>query len=311
MTIAAVFPGQGSQSMGMLEALADQYYEVRDTFQAASDVLGFDLWSLVQTGPEGDLNRTENTQPAMLAADIAVWRVWKEQGGARPQMMAGHSLGEYSALVAAGAMSLEDAVSVVRLRGQAMQSAVADGAGAMAAILGLDDAVVIKLCADNANGEVVEAVNFNSPGQVVIAGQTTAVDRAVEAATEAGAKRAIKLAVSVPSHCALMTGAAEQLAEKLDTIEIVMPKIPVYQNVDGMVRKNVDGIRQALKEQLYRPVRWVDTVKNMGDDGMVTMLELGPGKVLAGLAKRIDRSIVAVPVFDPATLDKALDTFSE
>lgn len=306
MTFACVFPGQGSQSLGMLSALSDAHPQVRETFQEASDVLGFDLWSLVQNGPEEDLNRTENTQPAMLAAGVAVWRVWQAAGGPAPAVMAGHSLGEYTALVCAGAMGFSDAAGLVAERGRLMQGAVAPGQGAMAAILGLDDAQVIEVCARAAEGGVVEAVNFNSPGQVVIAGETAAVDRAVALAAEAGAKRSVKLPVSVPSHCWLMAGAAECLAERLASVAIVSPSIPVIHNVDVSSHSDPAQIRAVLAAQLHRPVRWVESVQKMAADGVTTVLELGPGKVLTGLNKRIDKTLALACVQDPESLAQAL-----
>ncbi|ACL72917.1 (acyl-carrier-protein) S-malonyltransferase [Thioalkalivibrio sulfidiphilus HL-EbGr7] len=306
MTFACVFPGQGSQSLGMLSALSDAHPQVRETFQEASDVLGFDLWSLVQNGPEEDLNRTENTQPAMLAAGVAVWRVWQAAGGPAPAVMAGHSLGEYTALVCAGAMGFSDAAGLVAERGRLMQGAVAPGQGAMAAILGLDDAQVIEVCARAAEGGVVEAVNFNSPGQVVIAGETAAVDRAVALAAEAGAKRSVKLPVSVPSHCRLMAGAAERLAERLASVAIVSPSIPVIHNVDVSSHSDPAQIRAVLAAQLHRPVRWVESVQKMAADGVTTVLELGPGKVLTGLNKRIDKTLALACVQDPESLAQAL-----
>jgi len=306
MTFACVFPGQGSQSLGMLSALADAHPQVRDCFQDASDTLGFDLWSLVQNGPEEELNRTEHTQPAMLAAGVAVWRVWQAAGGPVPAVMAGHSLGEYTALVCAGALSFSDAVGLVAERGRLMQGAVAPGEGAMAAILGLDDAQVIDVCARAAQGGVVEAVNFNSPGQVVIAGETAAVDRAVALAGEAGAKRSVKLPVSVPSHCQLMEGAAGLLAQRLAGIAIQAPATPVIHNVDAASHDAPDEIRGLLAAQLHRPVRWVQTVQKMAADGVGTVLELGPGKVLTGLNKRIDKSLSLACVQDPQSLEQAL-----
>jgi [acyl-carrier-protein] S-malonyltransferase len=307
MTFACVFPGQGSQSLGMLSALSDAHPQVRDAFQEASDTLGFDLWSLVQDGPEDDLNRTENTQPAMLAAGVAVWRVWQAVGGAAPVMMAGHSLGEYTALVCAGALAFDDAVGLVAERGRLMQGAVAPGEGAMAAILGLDDEQVIDVCARAAEGGVVEAVNFNSPGQVVIAGETAAVERAVALASEAGAKRSVKLPVSVPSHCRLMEGAASKLAERLAGITIKTPSIPVIHNVDAAGHSEPDAIRAALAAQLHRPVRWVETVRLMAAEGVTTLVELGPGKVLTGLNKRIEKSLNLACVQDPESLKQALE----
>jgi [acyl-carrier-protein] S-malonyltransferase len=307
MTFACVFPGQGSQSLGMLSALSDAHPQVRDAFQEASDALGFDLWSLVQNGPEDDLNRTENTQPAMLAAGVAVWRVWQAAGGPAPAMMAGHSLGEYTALVCAGALAFGDAVGLVAERGRLMQGAVAPGEGAMAAILGLDDGQVIDVCARAAEGGVVEAVNFNSPGQVVIAGETAAVDRAVALASDAGARRSVKLPVSVPSHCRLMEGAAARLAERLTGVNVQAPSTPVIHNVDADVHGEPDAIRAALTAQLHRPVRWVETVRRMAAEGVTTVVELGPGKVLTGLNKRIEKNLNLACVQDPESLQQALE----
>jgi len=305
-TLAIVFPGQGSQAVGMLSELAASYPLVNETFAQASDVLGYDLWTLTQDGPEDELNRTDRTQPAMLAAGVAVWRVWQQAGGAVPGVMAGHSLGEYTALVCAGAMDFADAISLVEQRGRYMQSAVPAGVGAMAAILGLDDATVADVCNRAAAGEVVSPVNFNSPGQVVIAGNADAVQRAIGLAKEAGAKRALPLAVSVPSHCALMQSAAEQLAGSLVQTGISAPSIPVIQNVDAARHDQPNAIRDNLKKQLYSPVQWVLTVQNMGGQGVTRIVEAGPGKVLAGLCKRIDKSIASAAVFDPDSLSAAL-----
>ncbi|HBE92811.1 MAG TPA: [acyl-carrier-protein] S-malonyltransferase [Gammaproteobacteria bacterium] len=306
-TLAIVFPGQGSQSIGMLSELAASYPLVNETFTQASDVLGYDLWKLSQDGPKDELNRTDRTQPAMLAAGVAVWRVWQQENGALPGVMAGHSLGEYSALVCAGAMEFSDAVSLVEGRGRCMQSAVPAGVGAMAAILGLDDETVADVCNRAAESEVVSPVNFNSPGQVVIAGNADAVQRAIGLAKEAGAKRALPLAVSVPSHCSLMQPAAEQFAERLAQTSIGTPSIPVIQNVDAARHDQPDAIRENLEKQLYRPVQWVLSVQNMGGQGVTRIVEAGPGKVLAGLCKRIDKSIASAAVFDPASLAAALD----
>jgi len=303
---AFIFPGQGSQSIGMLSELAGTYPIVQQTFSKASDALGYDLWDLVQNGSADDLNSTDKTQPAMLAAGVAVWSVWNEKQADRPSLMAGHSLGEYSALVCSGALDFADGIRLVRDRGLFMQAAVAQGEGAMAAILGLEDAAVIKVCADSAAGEIVEAVNFNSPGQVVIAGNTNAVNRAIETATDAGAKKAILLPVSVPSHCALMKPAAEKLKERLSGIEICLPEIPVVNNVDASIAENADQIKDALVRQLYQPVRWVDCINKMMEMEVTDFVECGPGKVLAGLNKRISRRTPALPVFDNASLEKAL-----
>lgn len=304
---SAVFPGQGSQSLGMLAALAEQNPEVKQTFEEASDVLSKDLWMLAQQGPEEKLNATVNTQPLMLAAGVAVWRVWNRLGGCQPEVMAGHSLGEYTALVAAGSLEFTDAVALVAERARQMQGAVPEGEGAMAAILGLDDDKVIEVCERAADGQVVSAVNFNSPGQVVIAGHSDAVDRAVELAKEAGAKRAIKLAVSVPSHCELMRPAAEGLAMFLESTELHSPQIPVLHNVDVATYEDVAAIRQALLGQLYQPVRWVETVQAIKNRDVDQLIEFGPGRVLTGLTRRIDRSMSALGVFDPESLEKALE----
>ena len=312
MAIAGIFPGQGSQSLGMLAELSSQFNEVRDTFHLASDVLGRDLWAMAQEGSEAALNSTENTQPLMLAAGVAVWRVWLKQGGRMPTAVAGHSLGEYSALVAAGVLEFTDAVALVAERARLMQNAVPEGEGAMAAILGLDDPQVIVACEQAAAGEVVEAVNFNSPAQVVIAGNATAVDRAIAAATAMGAKKAIKLSVSVPSHCALMKPAAEKLAVRLAETRFSLAQMPVLQNVDAIARDNAGAIATALEQQLYRPVRWVDTVLNLKSTYAVNaVIEFGPGKVLAGLNRRIDRKMNAVCIHDSATLEEALKLCEE
>ena len=312
MTIAGVFPGQGSQSLGMLADLDKQFKQVRETFQAASNVLGRDLWDMAQQGPEAALNSTENTQPLMLAAGVAVWRVWLGEGGCLPVAVAGHSLGEYSALVAAGVLDFADAVALVAERARLMQNAVADGAGAMAAIMGLEDAQIIEACAQAAQGDVVEAVNFNSPGQVVIAGSAAAVDRAIQTATAMGAKKAIKLSVSVPSHCALMQPAATALAVRLGQTAFAPATMPVLHNVDAAARTSVTEMAQALEQQLYRPVRWVDTVMALKTTYVAdAIVEFGPGKVLAGLNRRIDRKMGAVCIHDSATLAEALKLCEE
>lgn len=306
MSFAFVFPGQGSQSLGMLAALGESRPEVRATFTEASDALGYDLWALCQRGPEAELNRTDKTQPALLAAGIAIWRTWQAAGGPAPAWLAGHSLGEYTALVAAGALDFATAVKLVEFRGQAMQAAVPDGQGAMAAILGLDDAEVTAACAEAAQGEVVSPVNYNSPGQVVIAGTAAAVARAIDACKARGAKRAVPLPVSVPSHCSLMQPAAQQLAERLTEIAVHAPQIPVLHNIDVQTHADAEGIRAALVAQLHNPVRWVETVQALTQAGVDTLLEGGPGKVLAGLTRRIDKQLTALPVFDPDTLATAL-----
>jgi [acyl-carrier-protein] S-malonyltransferase len=294
----------------MLADLAVAFPLVAETFAEASEVLGYDLWQLVQEGPVEELNKTHITQPAMLSAGIAVWRIMEQQGRVSPVVVAGHSLGEYSALVAAGALNFTDAVRLVAERGRLMQEAVPAGLGAMAAILGLDDGAVIAVCAAAAQGDVVSAVNFNAPGQVVIAGSAAAVERAVEGAKEAGAKRALLLPVSVPSHCALMKPAAEQLAAQLAGMSISVPAIPVINNVDVVAATDAAAIRDALVRQLYSPVRWVASVQMMAQEGVDTLVECGPGKVLVGLNKRIDKTMNAMAVFDAASLEKTLTELS-
>ena len=285
-SLAFVFPGQGSQSLGMLAELGAQQPLIIETFREASEALGYDLWKLIQEGPEEQLNQTDKTQPAILTASIALWRLWLAEGGARPAYVAGHSLGEYSALVAAGSLTLAEAVKLVARRGQLMQEAVPAGHGAMAAILGLDDSVVVAICAEAAEDEVVSAVNFNSPGQVVIAGSKAAVDRAIELCKAKGAKRALPLVVSVPSHCELMRPAAERFAESVNAIDWQAPQIPLVQNVSAAVPSDLDTLKRDLLEQLYKPVRWVECVQNLAAQGAVNLVECGPGKVLAGLNKR-------------------------
>ena len=304
MAFAMVFPGQGSQSVGMLGALIESQPAAAEAFAEAGDVLGYDLGRLVREGPAEELNRTEVTQPAMLTAGVAVWRAWRASGGAAPAAMAGHSLGEYSALVCAEALSFGAALRLVRLRGQLMQQAVPEGAGAMAAILGLDDADVEAACAGVPG--VVEAVNFNAPGQVVIAGDAVAVAAAVERAKAAGARRAVPLPVSVPSHCRLMTPAAQGLAEALEAVDIRAPGVPVFHNVDAATRSAPDDIRAALAEQVRRPVRWVGCIEAMRASGADLFVEAGPGRVLAGLVRRIDKSLAAQSADDPDTLRSAL-----
>ncbi len=290
----------------MLSELAAAHPVIQQTFTEASDALGFDLWKMTQEGPEEALNSTENTQPALLTAGVALWRLWLEQGGAKPAVMAGHSLGEYTALVCAGALSLADGVRLVKLRGEYMQQAVPAGTGAMAAILGLDDDAIAKACEDAAQGDVVSPVNYNCPGQVVIAGEKAAVERGVEACKAAGAKRAVPLPVSVPSHCALMKPAAEKLAQALSEIDLQQPEIPVVQNVAASVAEDLDTLRNNLLAQLYSPVLWTASVQKMAAQGAETLIECGPGKVLTGLNKKIDRSLAGVSISDPAGLEKAL-----
>ena len=305
--IAVFFPGQGSQSVGMLDALAAAYPSVRETLAEAADALGRDLWSLVSEGPKETLDQTENTQPAMLAAGVAVWRVWQELGGGPAALMAGHSLGEYAALVAAGALSLADGVRLAADRARFMQEAVPLGEGAMAAVLGLDDDQVALLCAEQGRGQVLEAVNFNAPGQVVIAGAAAAVERAVAAAKGAGAKRALVLPVSVPSHCSLMGPASQRLAQRLLELDLRLPRVPVLHNVDVTAAEDLTGLRERLVSQLCRPVRWVETVQAVAAAGVTLAIECGPGKVLTGLNKRIAKDLATLPVYDPQTLESALE----
>ena len=300
---AMVFPGQGSQAVGMLAELAEQFSIVEETFKQASEVLGYDLWSLVQHGPAEELNKTWQTQPALLAASVAVYRVWQQQyPQLQPTLMAGHSLGEYSALVCAGTIDFQDAVKLVELRGKLMQQAVPEGTGAMYAITGLDNDSIIKARQNAEQGEIVSAVNFNSPGQVVIAGAKAAVERAAVLCKEAGAKRALPLAVSVPSHCALMKPAADQLAVSLESIAVKSPSVAVINNVDVKTENDAQAIRHALVRQLYSPVRWTETVEKMATNGIEVLVEIGPNKVLNGLTKRIADNLQAVSVNDPASL---------
>ncbi len=304
---AIVFPGQGSQTLGMLSDIASEHAIVQETFAQASNVLGYDLWALVQDGPSEDLNRTDRTQPALLAASVAIWRVWNEQNGKQPEFLAGHSLGEYSALVCAGAIAFEDAIKLVELRGQYMLEAVPEGTGSMAAIIGLDDDAIAKACEDAAQEQVVSPVNFNSPGQVVIAGHKEAVERASALCKEAGAKRALPLAVSVPSHCSLMSPAAEKLAAQLETIDVKSPTLKVINNVDVAIESDPVAIKEALKRQLFSPVRWSETVQFFAANDVSLQIEVGPGKVLSGLAKRIDKSVSGVATTDVASLTSALE----
>ena len=304
MTIAFVFPGQGSQQVGMMDGFADDA-AVRATFAEASDVLGEDLWQLVQQGPADALSLTRNTQPLMLTASVAVWRAWQAAGGAMPSYVAGHSLGEYSALVAAGAIAFRDAVPLVRFRAEAMQQAVAPGAGAMAAIIGGDDAAIADACREAAQGQIVEPVNFNAPGQIVIAGNKAAVERAMVAAKARGARRALLLPVSAPFHSSLLAPAAARLALRLAQVDIATPAIPVVHNVDVATHAVPDEIRAALAQQAASPVRWTETVQRLADGGVTTIVECGPGKVLAGLARRIDDRLQAFALTDPAAIADA------
>lgn len=304
---AFVFPGQGSQAVGMLAEIAAANPVVEATFREASDALGYDLWALIQQGPAEELNKTWQTQPALLTASVALWRVWQQQGGKNPVLMAGHSLGEYSALVCAGVIDFADAVRLVELRGKLMQEAVPAGTGAMYAIIGLDDASIAKACEEAAQGEVVSPVNFNSPGQVVIAGNKDAVERAGAACKAAGAKRALPLPVSVPSHCALMKPAADKLAVALENISFNAPTVPVVNNVDVKCETSPEAIRSALVRQLYSPVQWTKSVEFMAAQGVTQLLEVGPGKVLTGLTKRIVDTLTASAINEPVALSAALE----
>lgn len=298
MSISMIFPGQGSQAVGMMSALSEQHSLVQELFVEASEVLSVDLWEMSQNGPIETLSATENTQPALLTAGVAAWRVWESLGGAQPQMMAGHSLGEYTALVCAGALSFADGVSLVRDRGRYMQAAVPEGLGGMAAIIGLEDDKVREVCAQTANDDVLQAVNFNAPGQVVIAGSAAAIERATVTMKDAGAKRALPLPVSIPAHSSLMTPASARLEERIANIEISMPKVPVLHNCNVEIASDVQQIRDNLVAQLDSPVRWVESVQAMHDKGIRRYIESGPGKVLSGMVKRIVKDV------DVACIDK-------
>jgi [acyl-carrier-protein] S-malonyltransferase len=305
---AFLFPGQGSQSVGMLDGFSDPDGVVERTLAEADEALGRDLAGLIRGGPEADLNRTENTQPAMLVAGVAAYRLYEHRGGAAPTAMAGHSLGEYSALVAAGSLGFADAVTLVADRARFMQEAVPAGQGKMAALLGLDDATVAELCQtqEGESGRIVRPVNFNAPGQVVVAGDAAAVDAVLTAASEAGAKRAVELPVSIPSHCPLMQPAADRLAERLAEVAIAPPRVPVLNNVDVAAPEDPDAIRDALVRQLANPVQWTRTIGQLKEQGVERVAEMGPGKVLCGLNKRIDRRMPCQPVVDDASLDELL-----
>ena len=306
--LAFLFPGQGSQSIGMLGALAERHAVVQKTFIEASAALGEDLWQLASSGPESLINRTDHTQPLMLTAGVAAWRAWREGGGPLPIRLAGHSLGEYTALVAAGALDFPAAVTLVRDRGRYMQAAVAEGDGAIAAVLGLDDTTLADLCAREARGEVVEPVNYNAPGQTVIAGHRAAVERSLEAARAAGAKRAVMLPMSVPAHCSLMAPAAEQLAMRLADVSLVEPAIPVLHNVDVSLSGDPAAIRERLVAQVRSPVRWRESIQALAAEGIEQAVECGPGRVLAGLNRRIERGMAIQAIHDPDTLAGALNT---
>ncbi|PFG09198.1 MULTISPECIES: ACP S-malonyltransferase [unclassified Marinobacter] len=309
MKSAFIFPGQGSQSIGMLSSAAETWPIINKTFADASSVLGYDLWQMCQKGPVEELNQTMITQPALLTASVALWRQWCVEGGVLPDFFAGHSLGEYSALVAAESLDFVEAVKLVRLRGELMQEAVPAGEGKMAAILGLEAADVIAACASAAQGHVVSAVNFNAPGQVVIAGDTAAVDRAIEACKEKGARKVMALPVSVPSHCALMKGAAEELADALDAVRFSDAHVPVIQNVNAAAETDSAKLKSNLLQQLYSPVLWIDSVRTLVDNGVEVAVECGSGKVLAGLVKRIERDLAVYHIEDEASLKKALAAF--
>jgi len=305
-----LFPGQGSQSLGMLAELAGEYTEVKQTFEQASEILQQDLWTLVSSGPEEDLNRTENTQPIMLCACIAVWKIWNKQYQNEPEFMAGHSFGEYTALVCAGVLDFATAVPLARFRGEVMQEAVPVGQGAMAAVLGLDNNKLAEVCVEASQGQVVEAVNFNAPGQVVIAGDTDAVARAIDAAKTAGAKRAVILPLSVPSHSSLMKPAAQKLRDYFADIELKTSSVRVIHNADVKAHAKNGGIKDALYQQLFNPVRWVETIQYIVSQGAETFIELGPGKVLTGLSKRIDKTVPCYCVHDLKSLEQALEQVS-
>ena len=307
MNFAFVFPGQGSQSVGMMAAYGESTV-IRQAFAEASEALGEDLWQMVADGPAEVLAQTVNTQPLMLTAGVAIYREWIARGGALPSLVAGHSLGEYSALVVAGALDFQEAVKLVRLRAQAMQEAVPQGEGAMAALLGLDEAAAVDACAEAAQGEVVSAANLTSPGQIVIAGARAAVERAMAAAKARGAKRAVLLPVSAPFHCALMKPAAERLQQRLADIEVRVPAIPVLNNVDVAVETDPVRIKDALVRQAYSPVRWIETVQEIARGGVTHVFECGPGKVLAGMTKRIEGSLQGAAIADAASLDEVLKT---
>ena len=306
MKHAFVFPGQGSQTVGMLAELATIYPIVKQTFEQASDVVGYDLWQLSQTGPEELLNQTDKSQPALLAANVAIWRVWRERGGTQPSIMAGHSFGEYSALVCAEALTFTEGVQLAQDRGRFMQDAVPIGVGAVAALLGLEETKVLAICKQVAQDQVVSAVNFNAPNQIVIAGHATAVERAIVEAKSAGAKRAVLLPISVPVHCSLMQPAVEKMARRLEQVTINIPKIPVLHNIDITVKTDTTAIRQALSAQIDHPVHWIKTIQTIAAEGITHIFECGPGKVLTGLNKRIAKEIKSLPIYDQQTLDQAL-----
>jgi len=306
MSFSIIFPGQGSQAVGMMSKLAEQHSLVKDLFVEASDVLGVDLWSMTQEGPLDALSQTENTQPALLTAGVAAWKVWQSLGGTSPSMMAGHSLGEYTALVSAGALSFADGVALVRDRGRYMQEAVPAGEGGMAAIIGLEDQVVIDVCAATAQDDVLQAVNFNAPGQVVIAGSAAAIERATVSMKEAGAKRALPLPVSIPAHSSLMTPASERLAARIASIDVSMPEIPVLHNCNVEVAKSAQEVAANLVTQLDSPVRWVESINLMHGQGVERFIESGPGKVLGGMVKRIVKGVDVACIDSPEAFESLL-----
>lgn len=309
--LAFVFPGQGSQSVGMLSDLNEAHPIVKQTFDQASESFGRDMWAMAQQGPEQELAQTEITQPIMFVAGVAVWRAWSEATAIRPSIMAGHSLGEYTAYVCSDSISLEQGVALVKRRGELMRDACPSGQGKMAAVIGLDDEKTVAVCADAAQGQVVQAVNFNAPGQVVIAGNSEAVDRAIDLAKEAGARKAMPLAVSVPCHSDLMKPAAEELAQQLRDTQIAAPKIPVVNNIDGEIELDPEQIREKLIVQLYSPVLWVASVRNMVTQGVETMVECGPGKVLCGMNKRIHKPLLVSTLQDQSGFDSTLTNVSK
>ena len=304
--LAFVFPGQGSQKVGMLADLEQKNKQVRDTFAEASDVLGYDMWKMVQEGPQEEINLTERTQPILLASSVAIWRIWLDKQGQKPSFMAGHSLGEWSALVCSETVSFSDALKIVQARGQFMQKAVPVGEGAMAAIIGLEDAIIIEACQSASEIGVVDAVNFNAPGQVVIAGSISAVNQAIEECKQAGAKRALPLPVSAPFHTSLMKPAADQLSELVNSVTFKRPSVPVVHNVHAETEENPDTIKTLMLEQIYKPVRWVDCVKTLKSSGVNTIVECGPGKVLCGLNKRIDKELLSLATDDQSSFEATL-----
>ncbi|MGB0444982.1 MAG: ACP S-malonyltransferase [Porticoccaceae bacterium] len=306
--LAFVFPGQGSQKIGMLSELAEQYSLIKETFDQASDVLGYNMWELIQKGEQEAINLTERTQPILLASSVAIWRLWNEKNGAIPSQMAGHSLGEWSALVCSGVVDFADGLNIVRARGQYMQQAVPVGEGAMAAIIGLDDKAILEACANAQSLGVVDAVNFNAPGQVVIAGSNAAVEAAMESCKAAGAKRALPLPVSAPFHTSLMKPAADNLADLVNTVNFSAPQVPVVHNVHAQTETDPETIKALMLEQIYSPVKWVDCVNQLKNNGATTLIECGPGKVLSGLTKRIDREITSLATDSVADFTAALET---